>query len=560
MRRYCLLLTVHCLLAAGTAAAAPALLRWQTDVARPQPRDWEVFQGETVVLAPVMTEGGAGVDLSGSTCALWYQTNGMAGAWWSVPAATGTVAGEVRATWSPTNDCGAARYNYFVAAASPAGTMYRAHGRLVMRHAPGAAPAILAAPTTLTDALQAWADSRYDPAGTAQTASNALAAAVQAEAAARASGDAALTNGAALGETALQPSWAATGTVYNSVWAENTITAMAAFELYRPGTDSEALDAATAHITDPAAHAQPMTNAAAAVVAVHDTNTTAHAHIRAAIDVATNALIQTYLLGTNAWMSISNQTLTIWRDTNGVPAALWSSAESEGGGGIDPTFTNAVWAALAAKADSAWGQYAPDGSPNPDPAYMTFLNAPATMHASGFQWATYGAYSVMAESGAVAYESGADGSARWGLDLQTNYVGFIRGGSMIVAAKAGAINVTGGGTTNGIAEIDYPYTSGDFPALWFAPALDVPFSVQTGVVWIDNEDGTATVNAPATTPKGFWYATTTVSYDVIFDIRPPALLSGGVFGTTNDAPVVYDSTITVISGGKTYRMPAQEVP
>ena len=195
MRRYCLLLTVHCLLAAGTAAAAPALLRWQTDVARPQPRDWEVFAGETVVLAPVMTEGGAGVDLSGSTCALWYQTNGMAGAWWSVPAATGTVAGEVRATWSPTNDCGAARYNYFVAAASPAGTMYRAHGRLVMRHAPGATPSVLAAPTTLTDAMQAWADSRYDPAGAAQTVSNALASAVQAEAQARAAGDVvAMTN------------------------------------------------------------------------------------------------------------------------------------------------------------------------------------------------------------------------------------------------------------------------------------------------------------------------------------------------------------------------------
>ena len=279
------------------------------------------------------------------------------------------------------------------------------------------------------------------------------------------------------------------------------------------------------------------------------------------LDAATNHLVATYLLGTNAWMTVSNQTLTIWRTIDGVSSSLWSSAESEvAGDEIDLSFTNALMSALSAKADKAWGQYAPDGSPNPDPAYMTFLNAPATMHASGFQWATYGAYSVMAESGAVAYESGADGTARWGLDLQTNYVGFIRGGSMIVAAKAGAINVTGGGTTNGIAEIDYPYTSGDFPALWFAPALDVPFSVQTGVVWIDNEDGTATVNAPATTPKGFWYATTTVSYDVIFDIRPPARLTGGVFGTTNAAPVVYDSVIEIESDGKTYRMPAQEVP
>lgn len=522
MRRYCLLLTVHCLLAAGTAAAAPALLRWQTDVARPQPRDWEVFQGETVVLAPVMTEGGAGVDLSGSTCTLWYQTNGMAGAWWSVPAATGTVAGEVRATWSPTNDCGAARYNYFVAAASSAGTMYRAHGRLVMRHAPGAAPAILAAPTTLTDAMQAWADARYDPLGTAQAVSNALASAMPAAIA----------------------SWASSGTVHQAGFAEEAYQASVAIDAgtaaqLAPGVpDKLALDAATTHITD----------------------LTAHPDIRDEIVGATNALVQTYLLGTNAWMSISNQTLTIWRETNGVPAALWSSAESEGGGGIDPTFTNAVWLALADKADRAWGQYAPDGSVNPDPAYMTFLNAPATMHASGYQWATYGAYSVMAESGAVAFEAGADGSARWGLDLQTNYVGFVCGGSVIVGARAGAITVTDGGTTNGIAEIVYPYTSGDFPALWYAPSLDVAFAVQSGVVWVDNEDGTATVTAPATTPKGFWYASTTTQIDVIFDVRPPALLSGGVIGATNVLPVVYDSTITISSGGKTYRIPAEEVP
>jgi len=160
----------------------------------------------------------------------------------------------------------------------------------------------------------------------------------------------------------------------------------------------------------------------------------------------------------------------------------------------------------------------------------------------------------------VAYESGADGTARWGLDLHTNYVGFVRGGTVIVAAAAGAITVTDGGTSNGLAEIVYPYTAGDFPALWHAPALDVPFTLQEGVVWVDNQDGTATVTAPATTPKGFWYATTTSTYDVLFDVRPPALLTGGVIGTTNDLPVVYDSVITISSGGKNYRIPGQEVP
>lgn len=331
MRRYCLRLAIHCMLAAGTAAAAPATLRWQTDVARPQPRDWEVFRGETIVLAPVMTESSAGVDLSGAACAMWYQTNGMADAWWSVPAATGTVAGEVRATWAPTNDCGAARYNYFIDASSSAGTMYRAHGRLIMRHAPGATPSILAAPTTLTDAMQAWADARYDPLGSAQTASNALAAAVQAEALARESGDAAartnwqavvysLTNGAALGTTALQPSWAPTGHVATAGYAdaaERAATADWAAEA------TYATDAGSAMTLDPySADGQALAAATA-----HADSPAAHPDIRAAIDAATNALAGNIMGGdlpvqrwkmfdfgvsSNRWLILTNDVLEIW--------------------------------------------------------------------------------------------------------------------------------------------------------------------------------------------------------------------------------------------------------
>lgn len=274
------------------------------------------------------------------------------------------------------------------------------------------------------------------------------------------------------------------------------------------------------------------------------------------IAAATNALVQTYLLGTNAWMTISNQTLTISRAIDGVETSLWSSAESGGGGDtVDLAFTNALWSALAGKADKAWGQYAPDGSANPDPAYMTYLNSPATMHASGFRWATFGTFCVLAQSGTVAFESGADGEARWGLDLHTNYVAFVRGSNVVVGASAGGIAVA-----DGEATIVYAYAGGDFPVLWFSPSLDTPFTVQSGVVWVDNEDGTATVTAPAETPAGFWYASTTAQIDVVFDVRPPARLSGGVFGAPGALPVVYDSVIEIESGGKTYRIPAQEVP
>jgi hypothetical protein len=138
--------------------------------------------------------------------------------------------------------------------------------------------------------------------------------------------------------------------------------------------------------------------------------------------------------------------------------------------------------------------------------------------------------------------------------LHTNYVGFVRGGSVLVGAVANSITVG-----DGVATIVYQFTGGDWPVLWFAPSLDVPFAVQTGIVWVDNQDGTATVTAPANTPKGFWYATTTALFDVVFEVRPPARLVGGIIGATNALPVVYDSTITISSGNKTYRVPAQEV-
>lgn len=108
----------------------------------------------------------------------------------------------------------------------------------------------------------------------------ALQSALDAEAAARASGDLvamtnwqarvnALTNGAALGETALQPSWAATGHVATAGYAEAATSAFSsdlaaeatyahdagrAIALDPDSADGLALAAATAHADSPAAH------------------------------------------------------------------------------------------------------------------------------------------------------------------------------------------------------------------------------------------------------------------------------------------------------------------
>ena len=130
---------------------------------------------------------------------------------------------------------------------------------------------------------------------------------------------------------------------------------------------------------------------------------------------------------------------------------------------------------------------------------------------------------------------------------------------MIVGAKCRCIDAATSGRPDGTCSMSYDYLGGDFPTLWFSPSLSVDFAVQEGVVWVDNGDGTATVTAPATTDRGFWYATTTSKIDSVFRSTMPASLEGGVIGATNELPVEYDSVITNQRGGRSYRVPAQEL-
>jgi hypothetical protein len=270
---------------------------------------------------------------------------------------------------------------------------------------------------------------------------------------------------------------------------------------------------------------------------------------------ATNALIRTYLISSNAWITAdwSNQTVSVSMiATNGATNTVSVGNNSNA---IDPQATNLLWIALGGKADKAWGQYAPDGSSNPDPDYMTWLNAPATVFASGCSWSTSGAYAVLTTPGAVAYESGGSGSFRMGPDA-TNYFGYATGGSVVVGAVPASLVVTGGGTAEGYAEIVYEYSGGAFPTLWFAPSLAIGFS-QVTASWSDNLDGTATATAPALSAAGFYSATSVANFSTLFISTMPAKFDGGVFGSTNALPVIYDSTIEVTSGGHTYRIPAQ---
>ena len=275
---------------------------------------------------------------------------------------------------------------------------------------------------------------------------------------------------------------------------------------------------------------------------------------------ATNYIIRTYLINSNAWITadFSNRTVAVSLvSTNGL-----TNTVSVGGSAnaVDPQATNLLWlalgAGLSAKADKAWGRYAPDGSANPDPGFMTFLNAPATLFGGGCSWSTCGTYAALSASGTVAFNSGSNGVFSIGPD-STNRFGYTVGGSVFVGAVPDSLRTHFAGTTNGYAEITYAYSGGGFPTLWFAPSLAVDFQIVSSSVWTDNLDGTATATAPALSASGFFKATTAVGSGTIFTSSMPARFDGGVFGSALAPPVRYDSTVTITAGGHTYRIPAQ---
>lgn len=284
--------------------------------------------------------------------------------------------------------------------------------------------------------------------------------------------------------------------------------------------------------------------------------------IAVAEQVTTNFL-QSVILDSDNWVTFEDGVQTWWhRDAQGQTNEVWRSDQSGAELAIEVQQLRSQVQTLTTQLESAlaWGDRAPDGSDNPDPEYMVLLNRPATMHMSGYQWQTYGTYAVLTTSGAVAFESGSDGGMRIGPDNE-NYFGFIGGGSVTVGAMAKSLHVEDGGTPEGEAYIAYEYSGGSgFPILWYTPDLrEVPFAEQDGVVWVDNQDGTATATAPATGERGFWMATTTRQIDYVFNSTMPAFLQGGVMISTNAVPVVYDSVIHIESGEKTFRIPAEEV-
>lgn len=160
------------LYAAFPARSAAVPLRWTVETSRAQVAQFEAYRGETLDLEATMKSYGSPLATPAQP-SLYWQTNGMGAAWWTTPA---TASGNVlRATWSPTNDCGGTVYNCFIG--GPDAT-YRAAFRLRMLPSPGFTPNHIPLPTVKAESdpfFSAWlATNEFSSAGVDTNAVNDL--------------------------------------------------------------------------------------------------------------------------------------------------------------------------------------------------------------------------------------------------------------------------------------------------------------------------------------------------------------------------------------------------
>jgi hypothetical protein len=275
------------------------------------------------------------------------------------------------------------------------------------------------------------------------------------------------------------------------------------------------------------------------------------------INEATTAIFDAYG-STDSHMEVNGSELAI-KSVAGPATTntIWS---------IDASITNATqeisildtrMTAVENRADlTSWGDYAPDGTPNPDPLAMLYLNKPITMFGSGLSWATSGSYAVLCQSGAVAFAGSGGGEVRFGLDVHTNYLAWVSASSIVVGARAESFAVI-----DGVATIEYAYSgSGDYPTIWYCTDL-------ISQEWQEAANGSWEY-VPGTGFAKFRYSVeglnrcffkATSNRDMGAYIRAPIAIKpeGGIL--VNQETVVYDTVITVTVDGKQYRIPAQEV-
>lgn len=122
-------------------------LEWTRRPDSTTPANFTAHQGETLEFRCTFRWFGELPFGDGGDVRLYFQTNGMGEAWWSVPATVSS--NEVRAVWGPEMDVGASRWVFFFG--TPGVVYSSAIVRLVP--SPGFAPGTLPPPAVFTDAV-----------------------------------------------------------------------------------------------------------------------------------------------------------------------------------------------------------------------------------------------------------------------------------------------------------------------------------------------------------------------------------------------------------------------
>ena len=132
-------------LAAPSPSRASVPLSWEVKPGQASPVAFDRFHGESLQLSAEFVGFSEPPFAPGADVRLWYQTNGMGSAWWSVPASV--ESNRVSAVWSPELDPGAERVNLFFGAPSNA----YCSAVLRLRGSPGMVPNVLPLPVQRLD-------------------------------------------------------------------------------------------------------------------------------------------------------------------------------------------------------------------------------------------------------------------------------------------------------------------------------------------------------------------------------------------------------------------------
>ena len=548
------------------ALAGPIPRPFEADVAHPGTWQTSCYRGETLAIAAQLTDGRGrpfAVPADAQAQLLWSTNNAD---WFPPRPATVSTGGLIRATWTPDMDCGADAYRIFLGV-SEGGTNinYGANLLLRMLGSPGIVPNELPLPVRVLDFAAVFVTNApwtTYTAGDNITISNGVISATG-------GGGGTLTEETdpVFGE------WARTNALphvtTNDVRAIVEDSSVPAHKVYEGSGSYYYVVDEEVEINTATLRNSPYFPHGLTVDTWESVNASEAGSLPDLIDektapYATRSWVLTSYGEPIAWITIDGDLLGFYSCTNAATGTntLWESSSAMGGQLADvalrATNNTTRITALEARPDlTSWGDYAPDGTPNPDAEAVLYLNKALTLMGSGFSWATSGTYACLCQSGAVAYHTETNGEVRIGLDVVSNYFGMVQGGAVTVGCRTGGIRVEGSGAQT-VVHLLYAYAGGEFPTLWGAASLAGDWTELTAPVWTDYGDGTAEAAVPGS-PFHFFKATSSRSMEARFESKAPAAFPGGIYGDFASPPVKYNSVITIQQGGHTYRIPAELV-